>query len=205
MSDTPEQHAAPPQPFVPPVAPPPIAAPLAAPAHPVHPPAQAYPQQAYPQQEYPQQLYAPQAYPQPYPAAGGFGWAAAPEPARSRALGIVSMALALVVFLLSVVASIIVGSAAGPLAQRSADSFSFDSGSLSPEQAESFAPVAVLMGAQMLFGTVLGLVALVLGIVAAATKRGRAFGVVGIVAAAAAPIVSFIVYTAVLAVSAPGL
>lgn len=150
-------------------------------------------------------LFAPQqTYPQQYGVAPGTAWAqAAPQPPRSRALGIVSMALALAVFVLSVVASTVVGAAAGPLAQRTATSFSFNTGSLSPEQAEAFAPIGVLMGAQMLLGTLLGMVALVLGIVAVATKRGRPFGIVGIVAAAAAPIVSFIVYTVVLAASVP--
>ncbi|WP_431218427.1 hypothetical protein [Leifsonia xyli] len=59
------------------------------------------------------------------------------------------------------------------------------------------------MGIQLLLGTLLGILALVLGIIAAATKRGRAFGVVAIVLAAAAPIVSFAVYAGALVATLP--
>jgi hypothetical protein len=59
------------------------------------------------------------------------------------------------------------------------------------------------MGVQILLGTVLGILALVLGIVAVATKRGRPFGVVAIIVAAAAPIVSFAVYAAALGATLP--
>ena len=154
------------------------------------------------QQPYRQQPYPQQPYPQQYGAPAGWVQPAAQQP-RSRTLGVTAMIIALAVTALSIGASIVVGLTAAPFAQRTSSSFSFNTGSLTPEQAAAFAPAGALMGAQILLGTVLGIVALVLGIVAVATKRGRPFGVVAIVAAAAAPIVSFIVYATLVAVGVP--
>lgn len=130
-------------------------------------------------------------------------YSAPPAPPRSRALGVTSMAIAIAVFVLSNVASVVVGASAGPLATRTATSFTINSSDLTPDQAAAFAPVALLMGAQILLGTILGITALVLGIIAAATKRGRAFGIVGIAVAAAAPIVSFLVYMVAIGLTLP--
>ncbi|GAA2066520.1 MULTISPECIES: hypothetical protein [Leifsonia] len=143
------------------------------------------------------------AYPPPPSAFAPAGWAAPPAPPRSRALGVTAMSIAIPVFVLSVIASVVVGVSAGPLATRTSSSFSFNTSDLTAQQAEAFAPVAVLMGVQILLGTALGILALVLGIVAVATKRGRPFGVVAIIVAAAAPIVSFAVYTATLIATLP--
>ena len=130
-------------------------------------------------------------------------YSAPPAPPRPRTLGAVSMGIALAVFVLSLVASAIVGANERPLATRTATSFAFNTSDLTPDQARAFAPFALLVGAQLLLGTILGVLALVLGIIAAATKRGRAFGVVGIVVAAAAPILSFAVYMATLLATLP--
>ncbi|MFE4949938.1 hypothetical protein ACFQ9V_07495 [Leifsonia sp. NPDC056665] len=142
---------------------------------------------------------------QPQPVYGPPGYyAAPPAPLRPRTLGAVSMGLALGVFVLSLVASVYIGMTAGPLMHGTAGTaYTVDSTNLSQAQLAAFAPIGVLMGAQMLFGTVLGILALVLGIIAVATKRGRAFGVVGIAVAAAAPVLSFIVYTVTIAATAP--
>lgn len=142
------------------------------------------------------------AYPPPSPAAPA-GWGAPPAPPRSRALGITAMSIAIPLFVLSVIASVVVGTAAGPLASRTSSSFSFDTNDLTADQAAAFAPVGLLMAVQLLLGTALGILALVLGIVAVATKRGRPFGVVAIIVAAAAPIVSFAVYAASLGATLP--
>jgi hypothetical protein len=56
---------------------------------------------------------------------------------------------------------------------------------------------------QFLLGTGIGLWALVQGIVAAATERGRAYGVTAIVVAAAAPVFSVIAAVAALTASMP--
>lgn len=151
-----------------------------------------------------QQPYPQQPYPQQYGANAPAGWVQpGAQQARSRALGVTATIIALAVTALSIGASIVVGLTAAPFAQRTSSSFSFNTGSLTPEQAAAFAPAGALMGAQILLGTVLGIVALVLGIVAVSTKRGRPFGIVAIVAATAAPIVSFIVYATLVAVGVP--
>ncbi|MEY9952992.1 hypothetical protein [Leifsonia sp. EB34] len=141
---------------------------------------------------------------QPQPVYGpppGY-YAAPPAEPRPRTLGAFSMGIALGVFVLSVVASTYVGMSAGSLTHGMASS-SASGSHLSSAQLAAFGPVGIVTAAQVIFGTILGILALVLGIVAVATKRGRAFGVVGIAAAAAAPVVSFIVYTTTLAASVP--
>lgn len=174
-------------------------------------PAPAAPQAAPPQygtpQAAPPQYGAPQfgapGYGAPQYGTGPTGWGA-PEPApRSRALGLTSMYIAIPLFVLSVIASAVVGVSIGPFANRSATGFSYNSSNLPADQAAALAPVGLLMGAQILVGTALGILALVLGIVAVATKRGRPFGIVGIIVSVAAPIVSFAVYLATLAATLP--
>ena len=113
------------------------------------------------------------------------------------------MLIAIPLFVLSVIASAVVGVSIGPFATRSGSGFSYNSGDLPADQAAALAPVGVLMGVQILVGTALGILALVLGIVAVATKRGRTFGIVGIIASADAPIVSVAVYLATLVSSLP--
>ncbi|MGH1526106.1 hypothetical protein ACRAWC_19425 [Leifsonia sp. L25] len=140
----------------------------------------------------PQPVYGPPVY---------YGAPAAPP--RRRTLGAVSMGIALGVFVLSVVASTYIGMSAGQLTRSVAGSSAGGSSHLSSTQLAAFGPVGIVMAAQLIFGTVLGILALVLGIVAVATKRGRAFGVVGIAVATAAPVVSFVVYTATMAASVP--
>jgi hypothetical protein len=55
-------------------------------------------------------------------------------------------------------------------------------------------PNMVAAGAQMLLGSGFGIWALVQGIVAATSNRGRKFGVIAIIVSAAAPILSVIVW-----------
>lgn len=125
---------------------------------------------------------------------------AAPRP---RTLGLVSMILALSVFVLSMVVSAIVGTSSGRYTSHTSTSYDFNTSDLTPGQATAFVPVALLMLVQILLGTALGILALVLGIVAAATKRGRAFGVVAIVTAAVAPFASFVLYASALGGTLP--
>ena len=141
---------------------------------------------------------------QPQPVYGPPGYFAAPPAApRPRTMGAVSMGIALGVFVLSLAASAYIGMSAGALTHSIASSPTTGSPRLSTAQLTAFGPIGVVMFAQMIFGTVLGILALVLGIVAVATRRGRAFGVVGIAVAAAAPVVSFIVYSVTIAASVP--
>lgn len=58
-------------------------------------------------------------------------------------------------------------------------------------------PNLVATGIQILLGSVFGIWALVQGIIATATNRGRKFGVVAIVLSGAAPILSVIIWTIV--------
>lgn len=154
-------------------------------------------QQQYGQPQYGQQ----QPYQLQYGAPAGWGQPGQPE-ARPRTLGLIAMLLAIAVIVLSVIASVIVGVTFGQYATTGEASFSFDSRDLTADQAAAVAPAGVIMGAQLLLGTVAGILAIVLGIVAVATRRGRAFGVVGIVVAALAPVLSFVVYFVALAVTA---
>jgi len=151
--------------------------------------------------------YAPAPYGPPAAQPGGYppyGWAQPAAPVqRSRRMGVTALVLAAAVFVLSIVASVVVGMAAGPLATRTSTSFNFNTANLTEAQAEAFAPAGALMGLQLLLGTAIGITALVLGIVAVATKRGRPFGIVAIVLAGAAPIVSFVVYGATLVATLP--
>jgi hypothetical protein len=105
---------------------------------------------------------------------------------RARAtLGRVATIMAIVVFALSLVTSVLVGLFGTTVFEyHTATSAGFRS---SPNQAA--------LGVQAFFGTVFGTWAVVQGIVATAKNRGRSFGVVAIVVGASAPIVSVIVWT----------
>ncbi|MFF1635027.1 hypothetical protein [Leifsonia sp. NPDC058248] len=160
-------------------------------------------------QPYPAAAQQPfqQPYQPPYPVAPGYSPfdLYPPEAPKSPRLGQVAMYAAIGVFVLSVIASIVVGTAAGPLSTRTSTSFNFNSNDLSPEQAAGFAGVGSLILVQMLLGTAIGVWAFVQGIVAAVTKRGRSFGVVAIIVAAAAPIVSVIAYMVAIVATLPPL
>jgi hypothetical protein len=130
-----------------------------------------------------------------------YAYAGPPVPSagrpRSRALGLAAMIVALWVTLLSIVASVLTGLAIAPLVRYDPSTYGSPDGiGRTPAQEQTFGLVTILMGAHVLLGTLLGIVALVLGIVAAATGRGRAFGIVAIVLAVIAPIASYLVYTA---------
>lgn len=141
---------------------------------------------------------------QPQPVYGPPGYYAAPPVGpRPRTLGAVSMGIALGVFVLSLVASAFIGATTGPLSHRTGTSFTADTAHLSSAQTAAFATIGILTAAQILLGTLFGILALVLGIIAAVTKRGRAFGVVGIAVAAAAPVLSFAVYLITLTATIP--
>jgi hypothetical protein len=128
---------------------------------------------------------ADEAAPPPY-ATG------ASAPAPSKRLGFVAMLLGLGVFVCCVVASILMGIAAGPYADTGPGRFGVTLNLVTDDPAES--TLAVLAFVHILLGTGLGLWAITQGIVAITANRGRAFGVVAIVAAFLAPGVSLVVY-----------
>lgn len=122
-------------------------------------------------------------------------------PVRSKRLGFVAMVLGLGVFVGSVLASVLMGIAAGPYAVTGSSGFNvylrLDSG----DPVES--GLAVLAFVHVLVGTGLGLWAMTQGIVAIATDRGRAYGVVALVAAFLAPGISLVIYLATAVANAP--
>jgi hypothetical protein len=134
---------------------------------------------------------------QPYSAAGA-SYIAAP-PVRSSRLGRIALIVAIVVFVLSITISVIVGVGAIPFTEHSGRSFSFNLSANSTNRTE--AALAVLGLLQVAFGTGLGLWALVQGIVAIATRRGRAFGVAALVIAVLAPVLSVVAELATVAIA----
>jgi len=136
----------------------------------------------------------PGAAPVPVGPAGTAGTAAArtPAPARPGTLGALSLALSLVAVVGATLLSAITGFAAAEGAMRNAVA-------LSPAGLENLteqqllallAPVrGLVLWAEIGFwaGTLLGVAALALGIVAIATRRGRGAGIAGVAIAAAAP------------------
>ncbi len=109
---------------------------------------------------------------------------------RSSRLGLVAMCIAIFVFVATIVVSILIGIGAAPFAVQDGSGFHYylEVGSSNPT--ESALAVAELV--QGFAGTALGIWALVQGIVAVATRRGRRFGVVAIVLAALGPLVSVV-------------
>lgn len=116
----------------------------------------------------------------------------APVAPTSTTLGRVAMVLGLAVFAGSLLASFVMGLAAAPYAVSGSRGFSVNLEADSGDPAET--TLAILAIAHVLVGTVLGVWAFTQGIVAVATGRGRAFGVVAIVAAFLAPGLSLGVY-----------
>lgn len=124
--------------------------------------------------------YTPQYPAQYYPNA--------PQPKAT--LGIVAFVVGLVVILLSPIASVIVGQAVGGF-EHPGEGFS---ASFAAGENSHNLGAGLLIFAQIGLGTLLGVWALVQGIVAARMRRGRGWGIVAIVLAGAAPILSFVVY-----------
>jgi hypothetical protein len=126
---------------------------------------------------------------------------AAPPAPRSKRLGLVALVLAIVVFVLSVSASILIGVIASPYATVTGSSFNFTANFNDPNPV--VAALGVAMTVHVMIGTLIGGWAIVQGIVAVSTKRGRAFGVWAIVLATVAPILSLILFSVMLIVASP--
>jgi len=156
------------------------------------------------QQQYGQQPYAAAAAPA---SAGAPSWHGYEEPKRKKkTVGVVAFIVALVALALAVVAGIVFGSAfGGSSAIRDSlldGSAATESGQQDLQQQLMNDPSLVTSsggaGIAILAGTVLGLWAIVQGIIAIVTKRGRAFGVIALIVAVVAPIVLYIVFAVVL-------
>lgn len=123
-------------------------------------------------------------------------FAAVPPPAVGTGkdearLGRVAMVMAILVAGVSLLWSVLVGLFGTTIYQYN------DVSSQSFHVGFNMQPNLIAAGIQILLGTVFGIWALVQGIVAAATNRGRKFGVVAIVVAGAAPLLSLIMWSIV--------
>ncbi|WP_382304797.1 hypothetical protein [Herbiconiux sp. UC225_62] len=125
-------------------------------------------------------------------------------PPRPKTLGIIAFVAGLVALIGSPIFSGLVAQGVAPLMSYYADG-TIDVSDIPADQLTAASGAFVGMFATILFCAVIGLWALVQGIVATATNRGRAFGVLAIVASVLAPIVSVIVFYAVLFAAAPAL
>ena len=123
------------------------------------------------------------------------------RPVRPSTLGLVALIVAAVVFALSIPASIWIGGTIGPNATRTATGFTYGAYTNSPNAALSAAGVGVTL--QLFLGSALGLWALVQGIVAVVTRRGRKFGVWAIVISGTAPILSLTAFITMLLLTLP--
>ena len=116
----------------------------------------------------------------------------APIPARTTRLGLVAMIAAIAVFVVSLILAGTLGSAAGPYSIRNDGGFSFQFNVGDPNPAINALAIAMLL--HVLLGTGVGLWALIQGIVATATNRGRRFGIIAIVLAGLAPGLSLVLF-----------
>jgi hypothetical protein len=119
-----------------------------------------------------------------------FSWEPDASPSR---LGLVALVVALVLVVLSSIASVATGTMIGPFLP---DDGSADGSAVAENiEAAGAGSLVITALAHVGIGAVLGLWALVQGIVAVATRRGRGYGVAAIVIAIVAPIVSYAVFT----------
>jgi hypothetical protein len=152
-------------------------------------------------QPYPGQPYPGQPYPGQQVSIGGVAYIPAP-PVRSKRLGIIALVVAVVVLLLAVAISVIVGVGAVPYTQHAGGGFSFNLNANSSDPTE--AALAALGLAQGIGGTLLGLGAIIMGIIAIATRRGRGFGIAALVVAVLAPILTVVTELATVGIASAG-
>ena len=124
-------------------------------------------------------------------------------PALPKTLGVVAFIAALVVLVFALVLSVVAGLAFAPLAgQMITDGGTIDQSAISADD-PGVAAFGVLSMAFFVGGTLLGLWALVQGLIATLKKRGRAFGITAMALAVATPVISFVVFYGVTFASAP--
>ena len=155
------------------------------------------------QQQYGQQPYAAASAPA---SAGAPSWQGYEEPkAKKKTLGVVAFVVAVLALVVAVIGGYLFGAAFG-----GSDAFrqSIENGGATPSDADIMALTtsssAVIGSVLFYLGTALGLWAIVQGIVAAITKRGRGWGVFAIILAVVAAI-AFVVTILIAAVAASGM
>lgn len=158
------------------------------------------------QQEQPPQPAAAPPQPSPFSATSHTPSAAVfhnAPPALPKTLGVVAFIAALVVLVFALVLSVVAGLAFAPLAgQMITDGGTIDQSAISADD-PGVAAFGALSMAFFVGGTLLGLWALVQGLIATLKKRGRAFGIVAMALAVATPVISFVVFYGVTFASAP--
>lgn len=128
------------------------------------------------------------ATPPAAPIARPYDWQAEPSPRR---LGVVAFMIAILVLILSVATSVWAGLTLMPLA-LSAQTMTADTIDAALAGTLGTAVIGILV--QVVVGTAFGLWAIVQGIVAIVSRRGRAYGIAAIVIAVSAPAISFVAY-----------
>jgi hypothetical protein len=124
-------------------------------------------------------------------------------PAKPRRLGVVAFIVGLVLLVFALVLSVFTGLAFGPvMAGAVTDAGTIDQSAISADD-PGIAAFGALSTVYFLGSILLGLWALVQGIVAVVQKRGRAFGIVAMALAVATPVISFVVFYGVAFASAP--
>jgi hypothetical protein len=111
---------------------------------------------------------------------------------------VVAFLAGVVVTVVSPIVSIVSGATLGHLV-KPGDGFSAGFAAGANSHDPQTAIVGLLIVAQLLVGSGLGIWALVQGIIAVRQRRGRGWGIAAIVLAAVAPILSFIVYIVAIA------
>jgi hypothetical protein len=166
------------------------------------PPQNPYAQQQYPQQQLPPQHQAPQQplYSQQNPYGTPLG---APKP---KGVGVVAFVVGLVVLIATPIVVALATAAFAPGMEKAYNG----AGGIDPEllnesETAQLGGAAFGLFAFLAVATILGLWALIQGIIATARNRGRVFGILAMVFAIVAPIVGIITFYSVLLSSAPGL
>jgi hypothetical protein len=139
--------------------------------------------------------------PSGYEPPPGYVLTPAVRPARPKTLGLVAFTIAVIVFVATIVVSIVIGIGAIPFTVQNSGGFHYNLDVNSSNPTEAALGVAGLL--QVGLGTAFGIWALVQGIVAVAQRRGRAYGVIAIVLAALGPIVTAVVTLITVAVNLP--
>jgi hypothetical protein len=160
---------------------------------------QQYGGQQYGQQYGQQQQYGGQQQGWGQPASGSAqgAWSAERDK-RRRTVGVIAFIAGIAALVLGIVAALVLGGAFAGLPGFRSAAQSGDSTELQHvvENDPSLAGPIAFGGVLYLVGTLLGLWAIVQGIIATITARGRAYGVIALVLGVVAPIVAIIVLTA---------
>ncbi|NYF10204.1 hypothetical protein HDC94_001360 [Leifsonia sp. AK011] len=148
----------------------------------------------------PAQPVAPQYNATLPPYAGAGYYQPAQAAPKKPGLGIAALIIAIAVFVISMIWAIANGFSAASIPGLVEGSFEdgFQAGAEAAESPQGAAFGLSVLG-HVVVGTLAGVTALVLGIIAIVQKRGRAQGIVATVIAVIAPIVSYFAYSIVVA------